>query len=337
DQGLVANYDDNGNGTNDPGTGANNGVDRDLNQTLQTLQPYVQLNIKPIAGLTLTPGIRYSWFDRNVNALVNIKTGQPQAYDNKFHSWLPSMEAHYEISPNWAAYAQVAKGFLAPNENFFTRNNPNTTSISPETTLNYQAGTTWHTKALSLSLDGYIIDFSNFIQVVGGGNNAYYTNLGGVTYKGLEAEGTLAVAQGVSVYANGSINSALTQATALNPQQSWVANAPKATAAGGLIYSKGGIYASLLAKWIGPRYGSDGEELNPFATADISFGFDLGSLFPGIKGGKLKININNITDNTTIINDNGTTVANNPATGNPDNLYWTNAGRSAFATLEFKL
>ncbi|MDE2301145.1 MAG: TonB-dependent receptor, partial [Sphingomonadales bacterium] len=295
-----------------------------------------QLNVKPIDGLTITPGIRYSWFDRNVNAAVNIKTGLPQIYDNTYHSWLPSIEARYQFSPHLSGYAQVAKGFLAPNENFFTRNNPNIVTFAPETTTNYQAGLAMQTRRLSLSFDGYIINFSNYIQLQGSGNNAYYNNLGGVTYKGLEAEGTLALGAGFSLYANGSVNSAMTQASASNPTSSWVANAPKTTAAGGLIYDHDGIYASFLTKFIGPRYGSDGEELGSFSTTDLSLGFDLKHWMPGVPA-KVKLNINNIFNNTSIINDNGTTVGNNPATGNPDNLYWTNPGRSVFATIEFKM
>ena len=336
--GMAPNYDDNGNSAiNDLGTGATNGVDRDLHQTLQTLQPYAQLNIKPIAGLTLTPGIRYSWFDRNVNAVVNVKTALPQVYDNKFHAWLPSVEAHYDISPRWSAYAQAAKGFLAPNENFFNRQDPNSTTLQPQTTWNYQVGTTWRTRALSLALDGYMIDFSNLIvghsdPRILSGNQTVFINLGGVHYRGVEAEGTLALGGGFSVYANGSINSALS-----TTDGTWVPNTPKSTAAGGLIYSRDGMYFSLLGKFVGPRYGDTGnsQHLSSFASADASLGFDLDRWVPGLKGASVKINVNNITNAKSIINLAGYTLGNTVVGGTP--LYWTNPGRSIFATLEVKM
>ncbi len=327
---MAPNYDDGGNSAiGDPGTGANNGYDRDLSQTLKTFQPYVQVNIKPIDGLTLTPGLRYSWFERDVRANVNVKTGAAQSYDNTFKSTLPSLEAHYDVNPNWSAYAQVAKGFLAPNENFFNRTDPTSTDFKPETTWNYQAGTTWKNAIVSVSLDAYAIDFSSLIVPVGTqGGQAIYGNLGGVHYRGIEAEGSYILGAGFSVYGNASVNSALTAS-----DRTWVPNTPKSTAAAGLVYSNGGVYASLLAKMVGPRFGDTGDSqyLPAFTTADASVDLDLGQWSSGLKGAKLKINVNNLADSKPIVNLAGYTVG----AGTP--LYWTNAGRSVFATLEFKL
>jgi hypothetical protein len=36
------------------------------------------------------------------------------------------------IASDWAAYAQVAKGFLAPNENFFNFSKTGSPNITPE-------------------------------------------------------------------------------------------------------------------------------------------------------------------------------------------------------------
>ncbi len=66
-------------------------------------------------------------FNRSVDAQVNVKTGAAQKYSTDFDAILPSLLIHYAITPNWSAYAQAAEGFLAPNENFFTTNNPTTT------------------------------------------------------------------------------------------------------------------------------------------------------------------------------------------------------------------
>jgi iron complex outermembrane receptor protein len=312
----------------DPDTGVANAADRKLTQILQTVQPYLQFDLKPFSGFTLTSGFRYSYFDRNVNADVNVKTGAAQSYDNTFGSFLPSFEARYMINSDWSVYGQIAKGFLAPNENFFNFSAPNTTNLNPQTTWNYQVGTSFKTHRLSLSLDGYIIDFSNLITGTNVGGQTIFTNLGGVTYRGIEAEGTYLLGHGVSIYANGSLNSAKDQT-----DHFWVQNAPKATAAAGLIYDRSGLYASLLAKWIGPRYGTGGnqEHLSPFATLDLSLGFDLDQLAPVLKGARLKVTIDNVTNVTKIINYAGSTVQDGTS------LYWTQPGRSVFASIEFKL
>lgn len=326
-QNMALNYDlDTGSNT-DPVTGLPNATDRQLHQTLQTFQPYGQFDLKPLDGLTLSGGLRYSYFDRNVNATVNVKTGLPQTYDNKFHTWLPSLVANYRLSQNWSVYAQVAKGFLASNENFFDRSTPNTTSLKPETTWNYQAGTAFRSRDLALSLDAYIIDFSNLITGVTSGGQTVFTNLGGVTYRGIEAEGTFALGHGLSVYANGTINSAKVQSDG-----TWVPNAPKSTAATGLIYERDGLSASLLGKWIGPRFGDSGgtQYLSPYATADFSIGYEFARLLPMVKSAELRLKVINITNNTKIINLAGYTVG----LGTP--LYWTQPGRSAFLSLSVK-
>lgn len=307
-----------------PNTGANNGIDRELHQTLTTIQPYVQFDWRPIDGLTVSPGLRYSYFDRSVNADVNVKTGAAQRYDNSFDAVLPSLSVNYLFTPEWSGYFQVAQGALAPNENFFNTVTPSSTSLSPQTSTNYQIGSVLKTKNWAVSGDLYYIDFSNLIGSRTVGGQAEFFNQGGVTYKGIEAEVTRTIGYGVSVYGNGSLNSATSQTTHLS-----IANAPAETAALGVIYDANGFYGSLLGKWIGTRYGSaDAQQgLDPFYTIDLSLGYDLGYLSDRLSNTKIKLQVDNITDVTKVVNLAGFTVQN----GTP--LYWTQPGRSAFVTL----
>ena len=311
-----------------PNTGASNGIDRLLHQTLQTFQPYLQLDWTPIEDLTLSPGVRYSYFDRTVNADVNVKTALPQSYDNTFKATLPSFAAHYTLNPDWTAYAQAAEGFLAPNENFFNFNNPSTTNVSPQESWNYQIGTAVQLPYLTASADAYYIDFSNLIgsRVVGG--QTLFFNQGGVNYMGLETEDTYTIGGGVSLYANGSLNSAKDRRT-----HQWIANAPQATGALGVIYNRDGLYASLIGKWIGTRYGDVGQtqKLSPFYTVDMSLGYDLVHLSDRLKDLSVRLQINNLTDVTKIINLAGYTVQDSTP------LYWTQPGRSVFLSLSTTL
>jgi len=324
---MALNYDLDTGSNIDPVTGLPNATDRLLHQTLQTLQPYGQVDLNPIPGLTASAGIRYAYFDRNVNALVNVKTGLPQTYDNKFHTWLPSLDVNYRLSRNWSVYGQVAKGALAPNENFFDRNTPSTTSLKPEATWNYQAGTALQSSRFAFSLDGYMIDFSNLITGVSRGGQTIFTNLGGVRYRGIEAEATYALGSGLSLYANATINRAK-----VTTDGTWVPNSPKGTAAGGLIFDHDGLSLSLLTKWIGPRFGESGDAqyLAAYATADFAIGYDLARMFPALRSAELRLKVNNITDNNKIINLAGYTVQDSTA------LYWTQPGRSAFLSLSVK-
>ncbi len=308
----------------DPNTGAVDGVDRDLHQTLQTLQPYFQVDWTPIEALTISPGVRYSWFDRKVNADVNVKTGLPQSYDNTFDAVLPSVAAHYAIEDDWTAYAQVAEGFLAPNENFFNRQNPNSTNVSPQKSWNYQAGTAVQWPNLAASADIYYIDFSNLIASRTVGGQTVFFNQGGVTYMGIEGEATYTIGDGLSIYANGSLNSAKDQTT-----HQWIANAPDSTWALGPIYSFDGIYASVLGKYVGARYGDVGQTqgLSPLFTMDASLGYDLSHMDSALRNTWVQLQVYNVTDTTKITNLAGYTVQ----SGTP--LYWTQPARSVFVTV----
>jgi iron complex outermembrane receptor protein len=312
-----------------PDTGAASGVtDRELHQSLDTVQPYLQVDVKPLDGLTISPGIRYVNFNRSVDAQVNVKTGLAQNFSTDFDAILPSLLVHYAITPNWSIYAQAAEGFLAPNENFFTTNSPSTTKLNPQQSWNYQIGTAWQSKELTVSLDGYYIDFSNLIQNENVGGNTIYFNQGGVIYKGIEAEATYYVGEGFSVYANGSINSAHDKQTG-----QWIQDAPSATAAGGLIYDKDGVYASLIDKWIGSRYGASGQTagLQPYQTLDLAVGYTTTeTMFGWLPPSSIKVELNNITDETKIDQLAGATVQNGT------NLYWTVPGRSVFMSYSIK-
>jgi iron complex outermembrane receptor protein len=292
---------------------------------LQTFQPYVQLDWNVTDALSLTPGVRYMYFDRSVDASVNVQTASAQSYDNTFGTLLPSMSAHYTFTPDWTAYAQVAAGALAPNENFFNHTTPGATSLAPEKTWNYQIGTAIQLPDLTLSADAYYIAFTNFItsHVVGG--QTVFFNLGGAKYMGLEAEATYMLGDGFSLYANGSLNSAKD-----NETHQWLPNAPETTGAVGGIYSQDGLYASLLGKWVGSRFGDAGQTqgLQPIFTLDGSVSYELSHLFDGIKQTTVQLQVDNITDTTKIINLAGFTVG----AGTP--LYWTQPARSVFFSVQ---
>ena len=300
------------------------GVDRQLTQVLTTVQPFVQFDWKALPDLTLSPGVRYDHFERSVDSQVNVKTGTAQDYSNNFSATLPSFLAHYSISDNWAAYAQAAKGYLAPNENFFNYAAPGSTNVSPQQSWNYQLGTSWQTRTLSLSADVYYINFSNFIGSETIGGNTVFFNQGGVTYKGVEAEATEYLGMGFSVYANGSINRAKDKQTG-----DWIADAPDATFTVGGIYNLRGVYFSLLDKWVGKSYGDTVQAvpIGSFNTLDGAIGYTVPASAPWLAKANVRLSFNNLLDSRKII----ALAGNTAADGTP--LYWTLPERSLFATL----
>ena len=227
---------------------------RVMNDSLTTVQPYVQYDWQATDALTVTPGLKYAYFRRTLDAVVNQgATGGPLNAEQSWSKALPALVAHYTIQPNWTAYAQYAQGFLAPNLNSFFPAKGTTTplpsELNPESTQNYQIGTTWQSKKLTVSADVYKIDFTNQATKVACGVYTCYQNTGGVKYNGVEGEATYYVGEGFSLYGNYAINNYTLSAAGFLP------DVPKSTATAGVIYNEGPAYASLIAKNVGGRYG----------------------------------------------------------------------------------
>jgi iron complex outermembrane receptor protein len=296
-------------------------TDRLMQGDLLSLQPYFEFDWRVTPALTITPGIKYNFFARDLNAPVNQGTKTPLYYSKDYGAAVPSIAAHYAINPNWAAYAQVAKGYLAPDLAYFYTNNPASSSPSPQETVNYQVGTSWQTHRLSLSGDVYYIDFDNMIGSVNIGNNTVYFNQGGVNYYGVEAEGTVYLDHGISLYANGSINQARSKQNNL-----WIPNTPAQTAALGIIYNQDGIYASLIDKWVGSRFGDNNEKqgLDPYNQLDLSLGYTLQNQPKGVPPVSVKLQISNLLDSRNIYDFYGYAADGKTA------KYFTQPGRSFF-------
>lgn len=299
-------------------------VDRNMHDTLDTFQPFVQLDWKPLPGLTISPGIKYNYFRRAIDASVDQKTQLPLAYSKTYTKALPSLAVNYRFNPHFSVYAQVAEGFLAPNLNLFYTTNPGASTVSPQTSWNYQAGGVYHSNRLTLSGDLYYIDFGNLIGHRTVAGNTVFFNQGGVIYKGVEVEGTYYVGSGFSLYANGSLNSAKDKQT-----HQWIANAPSATAAAGVIYNRDGVYGSVIEKWVGSRYGDSGETqgLQPYGVLNASLGYThkKGSGPEWIPSGSIQLIANNLLDTHVLNGLAGYTADNTP-------LWWTETGRSFFVT-----
>lgn len=340
--GFAPNFDPNNGGgapvilPNTPGINIDGGVDRELTQTLQTLQPYLQFDWDVTDALTFSPGVRYSWFQRSVNAPVDINGDLYSMYTNTYSSVLPSFEGHYTIDTDWTAYAQIAKGFLAPNEKIFNKNVPGDSNFTPENTWNYQIGSSRQLDNLVISADAYYIDFSNFYQTKQFGGVTGPISLGGVHYDGLEGELTYMIGGGFSAYVSGSLNDAKqTDKQYYATSNGWISGTPEDTWVVGGIFSRDGFYASLLGKYTGARPGDSGDETpgfansgsgDPFFTIDGSVSYDLSHITDAVKNAYIKIDLQNLTNVTKIIYNPGTTL-------NGENLYWTQPGRSVFVTL----
>jgi iron complex outermembrane receptor protein len=184
---------------------------------------------------------------------------------------------------NLSAYFEYAEGFLAPSLTVLYVAKPGLSTVAPERSTNYQAGLVYHGSKLSLDIDVYKIDFTNkfasFASSVPG-EGTVWVNIGGATYKGVEGQVTYALTPAIAVFANGSINSAKSTDTGFQ-----IAQAPKSTAAGGVIYKHGPIRFSLIDKYTGPQSstGNGVSDIRGYNTAVIAGSYDIGPARFGIE------------------------------------------------------
>jgi iron complex outermembrane receptor protein len=299
-------------------------VDRRMNDTLRTFQPYLEYQWNFADTAWLTAGVKDASFKRSIDAAVNQKTGLPLQYGKTWTKLLPSLSAHWQPVDHWTAYAQWAKGFLAPNLNTFYTKDPRASDVKPQGTTNIQLGTTWSDDRLNLSADVYDIRFTNKIESRKVGGISYFYNAGGATYKGLELEGSYLLGAGFSMYANGSLNRAIDNGT-----HQWLPNAPHKTAALGLIYRDGPLYASLIDKFVGQRYGESGEtqRLGGYAVTNLAASYTFAMSGSDLRDIRVGVQVGNLFDNQHIYDLAGYTAEDNTP------LYFTIPERNYQLTL----
>lgn len=335
--GNAINYDpDDSNGGKVTALNDDDSIERLQHNQLYTFQPYAQVDYHPVENLTLTGGVKYAFFKRALDAAVQQKTELPTGYEHDWGKALPSFEAKYSFTPNVSAYAQVAEGFLAPNLNTFYTNNIQKDAYAPEQTWNYQTGMAYQDRHLALGADVYLVHFTNYITHSGSGSNEVFFNGGGAVYKGLEGEATYTFDSGFSFFANGGLNKANFTAT-----NAYVDAAPQFTANAGIIYDKNGLYASVIDEWTGGEYGNNGpdgttnprvpgEWYDPYNLVNLSMGYTFNHLEPHLKQIKVKLNIDNITNQQQIFFDNG-------ANAMGQNLYFVLPGVATYLSVSVPL
>jgi iron complex outermembrane receptor protein len=298
-----------------------------MNDTLTTAEPYIQYTLKLPYGFTITPGVKYVSFSRDLYSPMNQGTALPADYGQTWTKVLPSLQIHEQINPNWSAYAQYAEGFLAPVLNsFYIPNLTPSSQPSPEQTDNFQIGTTYKTNRLTASVDLYYIKFLNEVTSTNIGADTFYSNAGAAIYKGVEMEGTYYAGLGFSLYGNLTFNSARQ-----NSDNSWMPFAPDKTAALGLLYERGPLSGSLITKFIGRQYGTTGNNvpIGGFAQTDLSVGYIFKNVSSFVHDVHVSLQFDNIFNRTSIDGFYGFA-----ADASKTPLYWTMPGRALFGTVQ---
>lgn len=284
----------------------------DQNSNTNHTEEFVELELRPIPGLKITPGFKHVDFNRRIDADYNQTTRYAQRVSKNYSADLPFATINYAATQTLSVYAQFAKGFLAPSLGVLYVDTPGRSTVAPEKSTNYQAGVVYHGQRLSIDADVYKIDFSNkFASLTSPdpGVGTIWVNQGSVQYKGIEGQITYAFPGGLAVFANGSRNYAKTDNPGFMALQ--VANAPEWTAAGGILFKHGPMVFSLIDKWTGRQWFTDPSQIvtgdtksfnaydayrsNGYNSAILSARYELGPVRFGVE-------VNNLFDSKRVTN-----------------------------------
>lgn len=304
--------------------------------TLLTVQPYAEFAWKPLPTVTVTAGLKYSSATRSLNGPVG-PTGAAQDNHASYNKALPSIDANWRIRPDLSVFAQAAEGYLTPNLNLFSTTA--VTSVQPSTTNSFQVGTVFQRDRVTLGVDGYYIQYNNYVNSVATGGLTTFFNQGGAVFKGVEVEGTVKLARGFALYGNGTLND-----SAYGNNGNNLAQTPRRTGAVALLYDQGGValenddlHATIFTKHVGPQYGLDTANKGQFDSAPIKsynqVDLAAGYVFP-YKDKRLAFDVNvyNLFNDKSLIGFGGQTI------GPPSEaLYYTAPGRSIFFSLKATL
>jgi len=300
-----------------------------------TLQPYAEYEWRALPTLTVTPGIKYTSYKQDFRQFADGKTvlnlnGAPYVdHTANYNTWLPSINAHWLPQSFWSLYVQYADGNNIPPTSVYDVKGAQV-SVPPKPILAHttQFGSVWKSRRATLDANYYHIkfesDYSSTLDPVTG-DTVYFLNGAAVT-QGVEAESTIIVGGGVSVYLNATKGTAKYTDTNL-----WVQNSPSDTETVGITYNKMGWNLGFFSKRIAGIWQDNGSvhqavAIDPFGITNLFLNYTFGRSAGKLSQSRIRFAVNNLTDSHAITGVTpASTRSNDPAAGDVLTLL---AGRS---------
>lgn len=309
-----------------------------------SLQPYAEFEWRPASRVTVTPGIKFVYYRMNLNQYAdNGKTvgaiGGAASVNHiaNYPTWQPTFDVNYKLKNNWATYFQVATGSTIPPSSVFDTAGAQVGTLpSPTKSLTFQAGTVYKASRFTFDFDAYHMGFdSTYSSFTGPDGYPYYFAGGSATTKGIEAESTVILGGGLSLYLNGTEGQATYDATGLA-----VANSPGNTESAGLSFQRQNWDLGFFDKRISNQWQDNGStnqavRIDPFEITNLYLNYTIKSEGSRFENTKLRLTFNNLFDQHYIV---GITPASTKtAAPAPGDLISKLAGRSVTMSVTFGL
>ncbi len=169
-----------------------------------------EVSLKPLAGLTITGGLRYYDYSKTTSGqsyITNFYTGTLaapfSAATTNANGWLEKFNVSYRITPRVMVYASASKGFRPGGANNIPGLAANLVSYKPDSLWNYEVGvkSSWLGDKLVLNGAAFNIEWSN-IQTsarTADGLYAFLTNAGHARIRGVELDLTARPVRGLTL------------------------------------------------------------------------------------------------------------------------------------------
>jgi len=308
-----------------------------------SLQPYAEFEFRPVSRVTLTPGVKFVFYRMSLTQYAdNGKTvgnlaGAPfTQHTADYHTWQPTFDVNFKLRSNWSVYTQFAGGSTIPPSSVFDVTGAQVGVLpKPTKSMTYQAGTVYKSGRFTFDFDAYHIGFdSSYSSFTGPDALPYYYSGGPATTKGIEAESTVNLGAGFSVYLNGTEGS-----SKYDTDNRYIANSPGNTETVGLSYQQRNWDLGFFNKRISNMWNDNGANhqavrIDPFEITNLYLNYT-------IKGEnrfaetKFRLTFNNLFDQHSIV---GVTAASTKSNApDPGDLITKLAGRSVAMSVTFGL
>jgi iron complex outermembrane receptor protein len=307
-----------------------------------SLQPFAEFEWHPVSGLTVTGGTKFAYYrmsltqyQDNGKTIGNLGGAASVDHSGNYHAWQPAVDVNYKLRNNWSVYSQFARGSQTPPSSVFDVTGAQVAVLPNITTsMTYQAGTVYKTSRFTFDFDAYHIGFDNaYSSYTGTDGFTYYYATGPSTTKGIEAESTVFLGGGVSLYLNGTEGEAKYDKTHF-----FIANAPGNTETVGLSFQQKAWDLGLFNKRISNQWNDNGSlnqavRIDPFQITNLYLNYTIKSENSRFAETKLRLTFNNLFDQHYIV---GVTPATSgPFVPAPGDLLAKLAGRSVAMSVTF--
>ncbi|MFA0810256.1 TonB-dependent hemoglobin/transferrin/lactoferrin family receptor [Microbulbifer epialgicus] len=262
--------------------------------------------------LTVTPGIRYDWFDMDPNG-AEKSDGTPFASIEESNISF-NLGALYKINSKLSTFAQYGQGFKVPAydlaylEHYRYHSSMESYSVipaddlSPETSDTFELGLRGYLGPIAFSTAAFYTEYDEFLQAVvidteitydNSGNTTHifeksqYQNIESVTIKGLELSASWYMSPSVEVFANASYqhgdnNASGEYLTSISPLSGVV----------GAAYTGAQLSSQVLVRWANrmDRVNEGETEAPGYGSVDWTLGYQL------MEQMSLNLAVNNLLD-----------------------------------------